>query len=207
MKNKKWESIVLSFAGIIQSAKLVQALARHGHVDETAFAHSVQSILTLQSQSPEEALGSIKGVELGLKEIQTLFAKKAHKNNAEIIRYMVSLLYLERKLHKSPELRKTLSRRIKQAQSQATHFSTTDPHVIQTLASAFLQTLGQFRYRIQIRGNVTYLKQAATLAAIRTCLLSGIRATVLWRQMGGNKWQLVFFRKKMIEISKHLLTR
>jgi len=40
---------------------------------------------------------------------------------------------------------------------------------------------------------------------IRTLLLAGIRAAVLWRQMGGNRWQLLFSRKDIINDAKMLI--
>jgi len=38
-------------------------------------------------------------------------------------------------------------------------------------------------------------------------LLAGIRATLLWRQCGGSRWKLLFFRKKIQDEAKFLLTQ
>ncbi|MBI5447534.1 MAG: high frequency lysogenization protein HflD [Gammaproteobacteria bacterium] len=205
--SSKWSNITLSLAAIFQAAKLVKDVARTGQVDPLALEISMNSILKIDAQSVLDIYGGAQNLQIGLQEIPRLLTKKAKKEDTEIIRYVISLMYLEKKFSKMPALKKTLTRRIAQAQSQAAHFSAQDPHVIETLASAFLQTLGQFRYRIQIVGNVNYLKQTEVVAKIRALLLAGIRATVLWRQMGGNKWQLFLWRKKIIATAKQLQTQ
>ncbi len=202
---EKWQNITLSLAGLFQAARLVRDIARTGQLDPIALEGSIQSILKTESDSILDMYGNLNHLQLGLKEIQQLLKKNKKTKEAETIRYIVSLLYLEKKFSQSPALRKTLSRRIQQAQSQATHFELTDPVVIQTLGSAFLQTLGQFRYRIQIVGNINYLKQQEIVTKIRALLLAGIRAAVLWRQMGGTKWQLFFSRKKIKATAEELL--
>jgi len=39
---------------------------------------------------------------------------------------------------------------------------------------------------------------------IRACLLAGIRSAILWRQVGGTKWQLLFFRRRIFDTAQHL---
>ncbi len=205
MNQDNWRNITLSLAGIVQSAKLVNDIARTGELDEQAFATCINSVLKTQSDSITDIYEGVQGLRIGLQEIPRILNKKTTKKDVDMIRYIVSLIYLEKKFSQSPDLKKTLSRRIQQAQSQATHFAVTDKHVVSTLASAFLQTLGQLRYRVQIVGNVNHLKQEEIVAKIRTLLLAGVRAAVLWRQMGGNKWQMFFSRRKIIQSVRTLL--
>lgn len=206
MTQDKWTKITLSLAGVFQAAKLVKELARTGQVDETSFENSINSILKIQSDSILDIYNGQAGVKLGLQEISHLLSKKIKKMDHEVMRYVISLLYLEKKFSRAPALRKTLLRRIEQAQSQATHFTPSDSLVIKTLASAFLQTLGTFNYRIQIVGSANCLKQEEVVSKIRALLLAGVRSAVLWRQMGGNKWQLFLGRRKIVKTAKQLLT-
>ena len=37
------------------------------------------------------------------------------------------------------------------------------------------------------------------VAEIRALLLAAVRATVLWRQLGGTQWDLLFSRGRMLE--------
>ena len=34
-------------------------------------------------------------------------------------------------------------------------------------------------------------------AAIRALLLAGVRSALFWRQLGGRRWQLLFFRNRL----------
>ena len=50
-----------------------------------------------------------------------------------------------------------------------------------------------------------FLNQSYTMNKIRALLLAGIRSAVLWRQLGGHRWQLFLMRHSMIESSKQWL--
>src|SRR5690606_41275217 len=54
------------------------------------------------------------------------------------------------------------------------------------------------RQRIQVHGDMRHLQINANAARIRALLLAGIRSARLWRQLGGNRWQMLFARKKML---------
>ena len=49
------------------------------------------------------------------------------------------------------------------------------------------------------------MKQTTTSDRIRTLLLAGIRSAMLWRQLGGNKWQIIFGRGEIERQSRVLL--
>ena len=75
-----------------------------------------------------------------------------------------------------------------------------------SLADLYKQTLSQLSFRIRVTGNPTYLQNAATADKVRAILLSGIRAAILWRQVGGRRWQLLFSRRRYSDICRDLLT-
>jgi high frequency lysogenization protein len=55
-----------------------------------------------------------------------------------------------------------------------------------------------------VAGEQNYLQKTETAARVRTLLLAGIRAAVLWRQLGGSKWKLLFARKKYVAVARQL---
>ena len=59
-------------------------------------------------------------------------------------------------------------------------------------------------FQRQLNGG-TFLIGALIAAKVRATLLAGIRSAVLWRQSGGNRWQLIFGRRKIIEQAGRLL--
>lgn len=40
---------------------------------------------------------------------------------------------------------------------------------------------------------------------IRALLLAGVRSAVLWRQVGGRRWQLFLWRNKFAKLAKKLI--
>jgi high frequency lysogenization protein len=58
-----------------------------------------------------------------------------------------------------------------------------------------------------VQGEQTYLRNKDHAGKIRALLLAGIRAAVLWHQLDGRKWKLIFFRKKYVLTANQLLVK
>ena len=50
-----------------------------------------------------------------------------------------------------------------------------------------------------------FLQNPRNAERIRALLLAGIRSATLWRQLGGNRWQLFFSRRKILKDAYALL--
>ena len=90
-----------ALAGICQSARLVQQLAHQGHCDADALHVSLNSVIDL---NPGSTLGVFGGSETNLRlGLETLLGVLNASNrqglNAELTRYTLSLMVLERKLN------------------------------------------------------------------------------------------------------------
>ena len=143
---KNYNDMALALAGVCQSVLLISQLAQKGEVDnQDAFQTTIHSLLITQ---PEDTLavfgGDVQHLKVGL---NTLIEQLTQLNDKNLLNYWGSLLALESKLNKQPEI-------------------------------------------VQDK--------------IRACLLAGIRSAVLWRQVGGSKWQLLFHRKKLVQAARQL---
>lgn len=209
MQNNEKKNVERSvaLAGVFQSAALVRDLARTGETEQLAFDTSIQSIYTLDVHTVEQVYGgTINGLRLGLQELVNLLAYTKIKQDRELTRYLIGLMHLERKLIRSPETTKNLSRRIKHAISQANYFASSPQLIINSLADIYVTTLGALPFRLHVVGRGKYLAHAETVSKIRAALLAGVRSVVLWRQLGGSRWQLFLMRHTLIGIGKKLLT-
>lgn len=97
---KNYYDITLALAGICQSARLVQQLAHQGHCDADALHVSLNSVIDM---NPSSTLGVFGGSEANLRlGLETLLgvlnASSRQGLNAELTRYTLSLMVLERKL-------------------------------------------------------------------------------------------------------------
>lgn len=201
----KLYNITLALAGMFQAAALMRDLAQKGVVDETAFETIVNSIYQTNPKDVIAVYGGTEGLNTGFKEVMRLFSNDKANTDISLSRYIISMIHLERKLVKNPEMLKTLSRRINYSVSQAAYFSNTHPTVITSLADIYMSTLGTLRFKIQILGQAKYLHQEDIIKKIRVLLLAGVRSAVLWRQVGGKRWHLFLWREKITRMAKQLL--
>lgn len=194
MENR-FDNAVVSLAAIFQSAAAISEVAHKGHTDEHYLSVLITSLLELNPQSVEAVYGGISGLQPGLALLSKELVHSRKAVNSELVRYVVGILYLERKLNKNRAMQKQLADGIQRAANQAELFSPTHPNVIANLAQIYSDTMSTFSYRIMVHGEENILRDTANQNKIRTLLLAGVRSAVLWRQNGGNRWILLVRRK------------
>lgn len=195
----------LALAGVIQTAYMVKTLAWKGFVEHELFATAVNSIFCTDPENAVDVYGNISNVYTGLEYLQKLLSNKQQQRDPEIARYSLSLLHLEQALDKNKDMMTTIQRGITRIKIQATHFTPTHENVVSSLANLYSETLSTLKFRIHIVGDNNYLHRADNIGKIRVCLLAGVRAGVLWRQLGGSRWQFLFGKKAMLRDALELL--
>ncbi len=205
--NKAYKQCI-ALSGMIQAVTLVDQLANTGKVSEEAFNTSIGSILVIDSASIEEVfqgqVNFIPGLSVGFKQLHDLLENK-NPTATPIFRYAIGLLHLQKKLMRNKALLSVLSSRLEQSKEKLEHFDITHERMIGNLAQIYEDTLSTFRYRIQVTGNRLYLENPQNIHKIRALLLAGVRSAMLWRQMGGKRWDLLLNRKSMISVTNSLM--
>ncbi|HJX16776.1 MAG TPA: high frequency lysogenization protein HflD [Acidiferrobacterales bacterium] len=202
---------VLALAGIFQSARLVQQLAREGRTDHDALRASIQSILALDAPDVETVYGGARGVRLGLELLSTRLSGKTQPSDMEMARYVVALVQLEGNLRRRPAMLDAIRQGIDTARAQMKFFQNdapledVHPLLMDKLAELYSQTISTLTPRIMVSGEHGHLNNPAIAAKVRAALLAGIRSAVLWRQLGGRRWQLLFTRGKIARSAAELL--
>lgn len=198
----------LTFAAICQVAHLVQQQSRSGELNAEQLATLLNSIMIT---SPENTLdvygGDVQNLSTGLRLILEHLGNKSTAKDPEFTRYIVGLITLERKLVKKAQAMTILGQRIEQVNRQLNHFAIDSETVIASLASIYSDVISPLGARIQVAGDPAILKQPAVQNKIRALLLAGIRATVLWRQVGGKRRKILFKRSSMLECAQQLLNQ
>jgi high frequency lysogenization protein len=198
----------LALAALFQAATLADALAWRGHCDPVALEASLSSILVMDTDDVDLIYGAnIRGLQSGLQSLEQTFlepVRGSHPRQADIVRYALGIMQVERQLARSPALLDTLRRRLEMASEQRKHFeSLTAPAMINNLGGIYVDTAGQLRFRIQIRGDQKQLQTSGMAEQVRAVLLSGIRAAWLWHRLGGRRWHFMFTRGQILaEIRK-----
>ena len=206
MNQENLNKITIALAGLFQAIALVSQLTQTGRLDEEAFTTNIYSIFQVEPKNVTDVFGDLSQLKLGLTKIIETF-DSSHQINRLQHRYLLSIIHLQKKLARVPKLMQQLTSRLAQTRKQADYFSLTHPTVVANLADIYLNTVSTFRFRIMIVGNPRVMHVKENLDKVRALLLAGVRATVLWRQMGGSRFQLLFARAKIRATAQHLLNQ
>ena len=198
----------IAFAGLLQATTLVEQIACNGNYDNDSFTTSIASIFKMDAISVEDVYSGqvnfIPNLALGMKQLQQVLEQN-RPPQTDHFRYALGLLHLESKLRKNAALMEILSSRLQKTNDNLNHFEMTHERIITSLAHIYEDTLSTFRYRIHVNGNRLYLENPRNVNKIRALLLAGVRSAMLWRQVGGKRWGMLFYRRSMLEVTKSLL--
>ena len=98
-----------------------------------------------------------------------------------------------------------IAKGIEDSKSQVELYSYTHDNVMARLADIYVKTVSTLKPRIMVNGEHHHLANTNNANKIRVLLLAAVRSVVLWRQCGGNRWQLLFQRKQMIAVAEEYL--
>ena len=194
----------IALAGVFQAAALANQIAIKGIVDEHDLKTAIQSILNLQPASTLDVFGNYENLRTGL---YTLIAQlnDGQQRDMNVARYVISLLHLQRKLSKRSAMLDSISKGVARAKDQANMFGLTHTNVLANLAGIYADTISQLPPKIMVSGETNYLSNPANADRIRSLLLAGMRAAVLWQQVGGSRWQILFKRKHFITEARRII--
>ncbi len=197
---------ILAFAGIWQAVKLVQQVAYHGKIANTDdFETCINALFVTDPNTTDEVYGSASKLVTGFNVMLEQFGDASDKRDMELTKYVISLMHLERRLAKRPDLLQKIGSGIDIAKTQAEHFSPTHENVLARLADTYSETISTIPPKIIVMGEQGHLSNSNNAAKVRSLLLSAIRSTVLWYQLGGRRMMLLFTRAKMLKQTQALL--
>jgi high frequency lysogenization protein len=201
----------LALAGVFQAALITQQLARRGSADTADFEVAVASTLRRDAATTEAVFGGAAAVATGLELVRDKLGDRTDPSDLEIARYVIGMLQLERRLMNDQTTLKRLSEGLERIQGQDEYFRKASgedevhTNVIASLAELYQETLSNLPPRIIVNGEPEHLSNQAVVARIRTALLAGVRAAVLWRQLGGRRWHLLLQRGRYVAEAGALL--
>ncbi len=204
MKDKQALQI-MALAAVCQAAWLVQQIARNGTCDEDSMRCLLQGIMVTDPDHASAVYPNKHLLHEGYKSLVEQLGNNRNPKNVELTRYVVGMVALERKLSSKRRVLSLMGDRVNQVKRQAFHFDLLADNVLSNIASIYSDHISNLGPRIQVSGAPLYLQQPQIQHKIRALLLSGIRAAVLWRQLGGRRRQILFFRKKVIAAAEAAL--
>ncbi|QBQ62862.1 high frequency lysogenization protein HflD [Actinobacillus indolicus] len=205
-----YQDISIALAGVCQSASLVQQFAHKGIADRDTFKHSLESLFITQPDSTLDVFqGNLSHLKQGLETALAQFGGAKGKLDTEIGRYWIGVLALSQKLDKNPQAKANLAQRLQQLERQLSLYDNDILHeqMIANIASIYSDIISPLGSRIHVLGVHNYLTRPDIQNRVRASLLAGIRAGILWQQVGGSRWQFFFSRKKILNATQYLYSQ
>lgn len=201
----------MALAGIFQATELVRQAANHGTWSGYAAEYCLQSLLAMEADSVDEIYGGTPQLRLG---VETLVAVlQGDRRHMETLSYAVSVMQLESRFRNNKLMQTRVGDELKRIQELRSLHSDgeMEEHELldlqaEHIATLYSNTISKISPRIVVNGKPQHLQVPRTVNWIRTLLLSSVRSAVLWRQLGGGRFSLMFGRKKMLEQAQALLT-
>jgi len=195
----------IALAGMFQAVKLVQQTAQGERRDAAATATSISSILVTDPETTIDVYGDSRALVPGLEIVLSQLGNDNEQRDMALTGYVITLMHLERKLARQPDLMKKLTGGIDRIKGEIALLDEDDPGIVAGLAALYKDTVSTLQPRIMVKGDEHVLRNANSKKMIRALLLAGMRAAVLWRQCGGNRIRLILQRKQMLDSCRELL--
>ncbi|MFT3757101.1 MAG: high frequency lysogenization protein HflD [Pseudoxanthomonas sp.] len=187
---------VLALAGLQQALAQVRRIADNGQSDPAVVQTALDSVFRIDAESPAAVYGSADSLKPGLRLLRQQLGKE--QRDETLLKLSMAVLQLERRFVNeaatATAVRNGIVELTPQAETQGSHH----PDVLAALGALYADTLSHLRPRVMVQGNPHYLAQAGVVAEIRAILLAAVRSAVLWRQLGGSYWDILFSRKAML---------
>ena len=195
----------MALAGIFQATELARQAANHGTWSGYAADTCLDSLLAIEADSVDEIYGDPGRLRLGAETLISVL--QGDRKHMESLGYAVSIMQLENSFRKKAQMQSRIGTEltnIAELDSELEEHEARDLQVSQ-IAGLYTDTISKLSPRIVVNGRPQYLQIDRTVNWIRTLLFAGLRSAVLWRQMGGGRFSLMFGRKKMLEQAQTLL--
>ncbi|MET0814841.1 MAG: high frequency lysogenization protein HflD [Pseudoxanthomonas sp.] len=194
---------VLALAGVVQALAQVRRIAETGQSDAGAVQTVLDSVFRIDADTPQEIYGRPSDLAPGLRLLRDYFNKETADDS--LPRLALAVLQLERRFVGEPNTVAVVAAGIAEIAAQKESVGSTHPDVLSGLGALYADTISHLRPRVMVQGNPHYLGQSGVVAEIRAILLAAVRSAVLWRQLGGSYWDLLFSRRAMADAASEWL--
>jgi high frequency lysogenization protein len=195
----------IALAGMFQAATLIDDIAHRGKCSSEVFEPSFNSLFQFEASSGTEIFGNLNNINFGLQEALNFLTGNRTQQTATIPYYLFSAIKLSDQIISNSSVRDEITRELQLISEQTQSFELPLSSCISKVGGLYQKIISPLSPRIIVKGKPEYLTNENNAARVRVLILCVIRSAVLWKQSGGSKWRILFFRKKMSNIIQELL--
>jgi high frequency lysogenization protein len=194
----------IALAGVAQVARIIDQVSKTGSYPMAFLETSINSLFVFDMERAEDIFGGLPGVRLGLQNLCAILANRGEKEQRDTVRYLFSILQLERHFASDAQMRQVVRSRLEHASFRAEHFSTHVGELCGSVASIYEDTFSKLPRRVTVTGSAEHLENPRNADIVRSLLLAGVRSAYLWRQLGGRRWKLALQRQSMLKTAQSM---
>ncbi|MDW8479438.1 MAG: DUF489 family protein [Xanthomonadales bacterium] len=191
----------LALAGLTQAVGLADTAARSGEVPAEPARDSLATLFVLDPPAVESVFPAPPA--LGCRLLARLLARPS--SEPRVLRLMIAVMAVERSFRRHPGLAERVRAGLLALAPLAAEAGPDEPRVIEALALLYQRTISTLPVRVRVSGDPRQLARPSCVALIRALLFAALRATVLWRQLGGSRLGLVLHRRRILAFCRERL--
>ena len=209
------KSGTIALAALFQCCTQIQRIATTGYFDERAVASVIRSLIVTDPKTIDDIYQE-SDLVVGFKQILDSFGKGDMSKAADTIVITKMALKLITLAHNVEGNDKVFNRMSDEIDALTRAITTDHPdfltfgntQVVNTeenfhlFGSLYQSIISPNFAKLIIYGEERCLREVSNQEKIRALLLAGIRAVILWRQVGGRRRFLVFRRKAILEYAR-----
>ena len=209
-KFNDWEYRNIALAVVVQCAHLVNTLANSGRADAAQIKACIDPLLVIDPETAADIYPDVSRFSTGLSILQKSLDGDGMKEFGEPMKYVLGMSVLQQQLMSAPDMQAAIRQRMQQRDTlfldkeeqdpeadSAAPTAKSDNYDYAVLAALYQDTISKLTYRIHVKGNVEHLRNQRVAEQIRALLLAGIRSALLWQQLGGRRWHLFFYKRRI----------
>lgn len=197
--SEKMRNQTIAMAALCEAALLIQQVSKGQAFDSQALATLVGGIMNTAPENVDQVYPSLASLKQGSYLLVHQLSGQATSKDVEVTRYLAGMMSLSKKLLNNQTALTGLSTSLKEVERRLEHFDITDASIIGNFADIYSKNISPIGQKIKVIGTPQNLKQPVIQNQVRALLLAGVRAAVLWRQMGGKRRQFIFSRNKILK--------
>ena len=188
---------ILALAGMAQALQQVRRIADTGQSDSRVVTTAINSVLQIDAVDVASVYGGSQALGPGLRLLHNQLS--GQNQDKTLGKLALAVLQVERRFAGTPACMQAVAAGIGPIALQVERLGdAAHPDVLAAVGALYADTISQLRPRVMVQGNPHYLGQAGVVAEIRALLLAAVRSAMLWRQAGGNYWDFLFFRARLL---------
>ena len=205
----EWEYRNIALAVVAQCAQLVHILATTGRADPRQVNACIAPLLVLEPDSVADIYPDVGAFSSGLQALQHSLSNEGVKEFAEPIKYVLGMTVLQQQLMAVPAMQAQIRQRLQirhsllaekpEQTADGSQPGNSEHYDFAVLAALYQDTISRLTMRIHVKGTPEHLRKQEVADKIRALLLAGIRSALLWHQLGGRRWHLFIYKKRIRE--------